>query len=207
MKCQNLDRRVKPKCEFNYVLGRHSAGAATAHAWSTRGAGAADLPAQEVPTALGGLSPSEQASTAGAGIQLVPSCCGQGKAELQLRMALCSQVWWAGSPEPIQPLTLSHGLLTGPCWGRTCQWAAGAQPVPVPCAHGCQLRRHFPHCCSSWAGCSHSSCPLALLTVTPVLHPSHYCCVVGAGMCRASVLPSVMLAKNMFTTFSPALPL
>lgn len=59
-------------------------------------------PAQELPTA-----PSQQAAAAaGVGRRLVPSCCGQGKAELQLFMALCSQVWWAGSPEPPEPLTL-----------------------------------------------------------------------------------------------------
>lgn len=29
----------------------------------------------------------------------------------------------------------------------------------------------------------------------------------GNRMCRALVLPSVMLARNMFTTFPPALPL
>lgn len=70
---------------------------------------------------------------------LVPSYCGQGKAELQLCMALCSQVWWAGFPEPTEPLALSHRLLTGRRW----RWAAGGQPVLVPCAHSCQLRRLF----------------------------------------------------------------
>lgn len=55
----------------------------------------------QLPSALRVLSPSEQA--AGAAMRLLPSCCGEGKAELQLCMALCSHVWWAGSPEATQP--------------------------------------------------------------------------------------------------------
>lgn len=51
-----------------------------------------------------GAVPIPQAGVlAGVGTRPVPSCCGQGKAELQLGMALCSQVWWAGSLSPPSP--------------------------------------------------------------------------------------------------------
>lgn len=81
-------------------------------------------------------------------------------------------------PEPTQPLTLSPGPLTGPCWEGGGDGLLQQHPVPP----SCQCRRHFPRWLLLWqqGWLSHSCCPLALLTVIPALHPSHYCCVVGA---------------------------
>lgn len=104
----------------------------------------------EQPASPGDLaSPGGPATLGGLGCWQCPRSLAlqPGQGRTAAHRALGRQSHGAGSPEPPP---------TAPGWSRTV--SAGIQPVPTPCTHGHQARRHL-NCCLS---CCLSCCLLLL---------------------------------------------